>query len=51
MNVKLDMTIEIDGKLYKPSVQCYKPQDAYHRARYCLDLEEIKESDEEKSNE
>ena len=42
--VLTDLPIEIDGKLYKASVQCYQGQTTNEEARYCLDLEEIDEN-------
>lgn len=39
----MDIPIEIDGKLYKPSVKCYKRQTPHTNARYCLDLEEVRD--------
>ena len=39
--VRKNDVIEIDGKLYKPSVEVLKPLNEFEKATYCLGLKEI----------
>ena len=37
-----DVVIEIKGKFYKPSVGILKPPTGFEKAKFCLELKEIK---------